>query len=369
MKSGDEEVVIVLSEEDKAILAEAEQLAKTKKEPKTRKEPFSDGPIDGKPRTFKIGLVVKPVEKPTANPIHIASEMPKDQTIYVPIAQPEFNQVPSKEEKFEPTQTKTENDAIKKSGSVEGKLRNIYMLQLLDSKLDKLKASKHGLPQQIAGMKVEIEDLNEVLSQQESLKLGIEERIKDFKEVIKNSESEIKDFKQKMSKSKGAEKEFFEKEMEFQELEIELQKKHILQAEKELREQENEIQAQHSKIKERQGDLKAKEKDLAKIISETETEEANVITRIEDQRKRVDTHFLERYDRLRKSTSNGLAVVPVERDASTGSFIQIPAQIKMNVQSRKRIITDEHSGRILVDDVLSKEEEFFLNQALKKGKK
>jgi predicted nucleic acid-binding Zn-ribbon protein len=295
--------------------------------------------------------------------------MPKDQTIYVPIAQPEFNQAPPKEEKFEPTHTKAENDAVKKSGTVEGKLRNIYTLQLLDSKLDKLRASKHGLPQQIAGMHAEIAAMNSDLNQQETLKLNIENRIKDFKEVIKNSESEIKDFKQKMSKSKGAEKEFFEKEIEFQELEIELQKKHIRQAEKELKEQESEIQSQHNKIKERQGDLKAKEKDLAKIISETETEEMNISSRIEDQRKRIEKHLLERYDRLRKSTSNGLAVVPVERDASTGSFIQIPAQIKMNVQSRKRMITDEHSGRILVDDILSKEEEFFLNQALKKGKK
>jgi predicted nucleic acid-binding Zn-ribbon protein len=218
-------------------------------------------------------------------------------------------------------------------------------------------------------MKAEIESMNAVLEEQESLKMGIEGRIKDFKEVIKNSESEIKDFKQKMSKSKGSEKEFFEKEIEFQELEIELQKKHIRQAEKELKEQENEIQAQQNKIKERQGDLKAKEKDLSKIISETEADEAVISSRIEDQRKRIEKHLLERYDRLRKSTSNGLAVVPVERDASTGSFIQIPAQIKMNVQSRKRMITDEHSGRILVDDLLSKEEEYFLNQALKKGKK
>ena len=54
---------------------------------------------------------------------------------------------------------------------------------------------------------------------------------------------------------------------------------------------------------------------------------------------------------------NGLAVVPLERGAAGGSYFTIPPQVQMEIASRrKRIITDEHSGRILVDSELAEEQ-------------
>ena len=47
-------------------------------------------------------------------------------------------------------------------------------------------------------------------------------------------------------------------------------------------------------------------------------------------------------------------MVPVERGASGGSFFVIPPQVQ--VETRKKIITDEHSGRILIDPELAREE-------------
>jgi len=51
-----------------------------------------------------------------------------------------------------------------------------------------------------------------------------------------------------------------------------------------------------------------------------------------------------------------MAIVPIERGASGGSYFSIPPQIQMEIASRQKIITDEHSGRILVDPDLAKEE-------------
>jgi hypothetical protein len=48
-------------------------------------------------------------------------------------------------------------------------------------------------------------------------------------------------------------------------------------------------------------------------------------------------------------------VVSIERGASAGSFFTIP-QTQVEIASRKKIIIDEHSGRILVDSVLADEE-------------
>ena len=52
-----------------------------------------------------------------------------------------------------------------------------------------------------------------------------------------------------------------------------------------------------------------------------------------------------------------MAVVPIEREASAGSYIKIPPQRILDVGARKRIIVDEHSGRILVDQELAIEEQ------------
>ena len=51
-----------------------------------------------------------------------------------------------------------------------------------------------------------------------------------------------------------------------------------------------------------------------------------------------------------------MAIVPIERGASGGSYFTIPPQIQMEIASRQKIITDEHSGRILVDAELAQEE-------------
>ena len=46
----------------------------------------------------------------------------------------------------------------------------------------------------------------------------------------------------------------------------------------------------------------------------------------------------------------------VERGASAGSFFTIPPQVQLDIASRKKLITDEHSGRILVDKIMADEE-------------
>jgi hypothetical protein len=48
--------------------------------------------------------------------------------------------------------------------------------------------------------------------------------------------------------------------------------------------------------------------------------------------------------------------VPIERGASGGSYFTIPPQIQAEIAARKKIITDEHSGRILVDEALASEQ-------------
>ncbi|MFN7420499.1 MAG: zinc ribbon domain-containing protein, partial [Flavobacterium sp.] len=90
--------------------------------------------------------------------------------------------------------------------------------------------------------------------------------------------------------------------------------------------------------------------------AETQKEENFLMEKSAEYREGIEDRLLAAYDRIRKSVRNGLAVVSIERGASVGSFFTIPPQTQVEIAARKKIITDEHSGRILVDNVLAQEE-------------
>src|SRR6185369_7340897 len=65
--------------------------------------------------------------------------------------------------------------------------------------------------------------------------------------------------------------------------------------------------------------------------------------------KKIEDKFLKYYERLRGSLTNGLAVVRVVRGAAEGCNIIIPPQKIAEIREKKKIVIDEHSGRILAD--------------------
>ena len=87
-----------------------------------------------------------------------------------------------------------------------------------------------------------------------------------------------------------------------------------------------------------------------------EKEEDKLKTLSEDAEKSIEERLLTAYHRIRNKVRNGLAVVAIDRASAGGSFIQIPPQRILDVGARKKIIVDEHSGRILVDTDLAFEE-------------
>jgi predicted nucleic acid-binding Zn-ribbon protein len=91
-------------------------------------------------------------------------------------------------------------------------------------------------------------------------------------------------------------------------------------------------------------------------MAETQKEEAFLIEKSAEFEAQIEERLLAAYKRIRSSVINGLAVVSIERGASAGSFFTIPPQTQVEIAARKKIITDEHSGRILVDAALAQEE-------------
>src|SRR5690606_8256665 len=115
-----------------------------------------------------------------------------------------------------------------KEMSVEEKLRALYDLQLIDSRLDEIRNTRGELP-------LEVEDLSDDVAQMETRIHKIDEEIKDLEgeiklknEAIKNSEALIKKYaKQQDNVRNNREFDSLAKEIEFQELEIQLCEKRI----------------------------------------------------------------------------------------------------------------------------------------------
>jgi len=248
--------------------------------------------------------------------------------------------------------------ARKKEITIEEKLRALYDLQLIDSRIDEIRNIRGELP-------LEVEDLENEIA-------GLNTRLEKFNETIEESNTGISDQNNLIEQAKDLRKKYEEKlknvrnnreynsivkEQEYQDLEIELAEKKINQF-KELIEQKNEsISELNEKIKERTDHLKGKKKELSSIMKETEKEESVLVKKSSEFEKLIEEHLIQAYKKIRNSVKNGLAIVPVQRGAAGGSFFAIPPQVQLEIASRNKIIIDEHSGRILVDPELAAEEE------------
>ena len=251
--------------------------------------------------------------------------------------------------------------------TVEEKLRALYNLQLVDMRIDEIRNVRGELPLEVEDLEAEVAGLEKRYSNLGIEVTAYEDEIKAKKTAIENSKELIKKYaEQQKSVRNNREYESLNKEVEFQELEIQLAEKQIKQL-KALIEQKNEaVTETASKLEERKNHLLHKKDELGTILAETQKEEDVLLEKSEEFATKADERLITAYQRIRSSVKNVLAIVSVERGASGGSFFTIPPQVQMEIASRKKIITDEHSGRILVGKALADEQEVFM-QGIFKG--
>ncbi len=254
-----------------------------------------------------------------------------------------------------------------KATSAEEKLRALYDLQLIDSRIDRLRVVRGELPLEVEDLEDELAGLEARLERLTTEAEGIKAKIHERKESIIDSGAMIKRFEeQQNSVRNNREFESLNKEIEYQSLEIQLSEKRIREAEASLEQKAEIITEVQAKRDLRAEDLKTKQAELDEIIAETRAEEEILNSMSGEMAESIDDRLLNAYLRIRGGAKNGMAVVPIERDASAGSFIKIPPQRILDVSARKRIIVDEHSGRILVDEELAVEESEKMDKAVQK---
>ena len=247
--------------------------------------------------------------------------------------------------------------ATKKELSVEDKLRAIYDLQLIDSRIDEIRNVRGELPLEVEDLEDEVAGLSTRSEKLKSELEVIEEQIKVKKNAIDEHKEAIKKYtKQQESVRNNREYNSLTKEVEFQELEIQLAEKQIKEMKASIEHKKEVIANSKEKLEAKSAHLKHKKSELDAIMAETQKEEEFLSEKSAEYQGQIEERLLTAYNRIRSSVRNGLAVVSIERGASAGSFFTIPPQTQVEIASRKKIITDEHSGRILVDSTLAEEE-------------
>ncbi len=241
--------------------------------------------------------------------------------------------------------------------SVEEKLRALYDLQLIDTRIDEIRNVRGELPLEVEDLEDEVAGLS---SRAEKLKSDLEhmeDQIKAKKNAIEGHQESMKKYaKQQETVRNNREFNSLTKEVEFQELEIQLAEKQIKEMKATMEHKKQVIGDSKEKLEQKSTHLKHKKAELSDIMSETQKEEAFLTEKSAEYEKQIDDRLLTAYKRIRSSVRNGLAVVSIERGASAGSFFTIPPQTQVEIAARKKVITDEHSGRILVDSALADEE-------------
>jgi predicted nucleic acid-binding Zn-ribbon protein len=241
-----------------------------------------------------------------------------------------------------------------KEFSVEEKLSSLVTLQKIESKLDEIHILKGELPMEVADLEDEITGLHARQTRIEEEINGVTEFIEQRKTAIKEAEAQVKKYeKQSANVKNNREFEAINKEVEMQQLEVKLAEKHIKDATEEIAEKAGLLEKAKKNSAVKEGVLATKKGELEKIIAANEKEEKHFNKLSVEAKQHVDNRLLASYEKIRKSYRNGLAVVPVERDACGGCFNAIPPQKQSEIKQHKKIMICENCGRILVDEELS----------------
>ncbi len=241
--------------------------------------------------------------------------------------------------------------------TVEERLKALYVLQEIDSNIDKIRTIRGELPMEVADLEDEIVGLNTRISNINEEIANLTDQVNKKKQSAKDSKEQIKKYEAQQDKVKNnREFDSLNKEIEFQNLEIQLSDKRSKEFAIEVSNKNIILEETQSILSDREAVLKLKETELASIVEETKKEEDQLVKIAAKARTIIDERLLAAYTRVRTNARNGLGVVAIQRDACGGCFNKIPPQRQLDIRQHKKVIVCEHCGRILVDPKIADEE-------------
>lgn len=241
--------------------------------------------------------------------------------------------------------------------TVEQKLKALWALQSIHTKIDKIRQVRGELPIEVADLEDEIAGLETRLEKTRIELDDFEDSIVKRKNMIKDAQAAIKKYEGQLNEVKNnREYDAISKEIEIQGLEIQVCEKRIKESEFEIKSKTDGYEKTQSNLDFSKGELDVKKQELETITSETQIEEESFVTKAENAASIIEERLFKVYNKLRTSYRNGLGVVFIERDSCSGCHNKIPAQLQSEIRQRKKIIICEHCGRILVDEEIASED-------------
>jgi predicted nucleic acid-binding Zn-ribbon protein len=246
--------------------------------------------------------------------------------------------------------------AAAKEISIEQKLKALFKLQLIDSKIDNLRSVRGELPMEVA-------DLEDEIAGHETRLVNLQADIKKMEESIAANKTKITDAKALVKKyekqlenvKNNREYEALSKEIEIQGLEQQAADKRIKNIQYDIEQKKATLENLKSDLEGRNADLKTKKSELDTIVKETEKEEKDLLKVRASASEVADERLALSYERIRRGIKNGIGVANIQRDSCSGCFAGIPPQRQSDIKQRKKIIVCENCGRVLIDAALSEE--------------
>jgi len=242
--------------------------------------------------------------------------------------------------------------------TVEQKLKALYELQTIHTKIDKIRQVRGELPMEVADLEDDVAGLETRIQKIKYELDDVEDEIVTRKNLIKDAQANNKKYEAQLNEVKNnREYDAISKEIEIQGLDIQVSEKKIREYGFEITSKTQVYEKALADLEARKNDLDAKKDELGVITAETEKEENDLVAQAEKAIPNIEERLFTAYTRLRQNAKNGLAVVTIQRDSCSGCFNQIPPQRQSDIRQRKKIIVCEHCGRILVDEQMALEAE------------
>jgi predicted nucleic acid-binding Zn-ribbon protein len=240
--------------------------------------------------------------------------------------------------------------------SIEQKLKALYKLQLIDSKIGKLTAIRGELPMEVSDLEDEIIGQETRFNNLKADVTKLEEAISVNKTKILDAKALVKKYEKQLENVKNnREFDALNKEIEIQGLEQQALEKRIKNTQFDIEQKKIAIDTLQKELEGRAADLNNKKAELDNIVAETQKEEDELLVIRGSAVKIADERLVHSYDRIRKSVKNGIGVATIERESCSGCFAGIPPQRQSDIKQRKKIIVCENCGRVLTDALLAEE--------------
>lgn len=241
-----------------------------------------------------------------------------------------------------------------KEMSVEERLKALYHLQEILSKVDRFKAVRGELPLEVQDLEDEIIGLNTRIAKFEE---DIERCNEEIRSQLKEKEVNLANIDRYSAQldnvRNNREYDDLTKEIDYCKLNVELAEKKAREANEKIAKIKESIEQVNEQLADKDHVLAEKKAELSEIISETKQDEEKLREQAKKLENKIEARLLAAFKRIRKNARNGLGVVYVQRDACGGCFNRIPAQRQMEIKMHKKIIVCEYCGRILVDPALA----------------